>query len=68
MRGNVYTMSDLFKQLGLPSEPAAIEDFIARHEGACVDCTVSKVAKTGFSPSFLPSANTVKSPKRISGT
>ena len=37
MRGNVYTMSDLFKQLGLPSDAAAIEAFIARHEGACTD-------------------------------
>ncbi len=40
MRGNVYTMSDLFKQLGLPSDAAAIEAFIARHEGACTDCAL----------------------------
>jgi len=40
MRGNVHTMSDLFKQLGLPHDAAAIEDFIARHEGACVDCAL----------------------------
>ncbi|TXH02232.1 MAG: DUF2789 family protein [Rhodocyclaceae bacterium] len=40
MRGNVNTMSDLFKQLGLPSDNAAIEDFIARHEGVCTHCTL----------------------------
>jgi Protein of unknown function (DUF2789) len=40
MRSNVYTMSDLFKQLGLPSDSEAIEDFIAQHEGACTECTL----------------------------
>ena len=40
MRGNVYTLSDLFKQLGLPADPKSIADFIARHQGACRDCTL----------------------------
>jgi hypothetical protein len=40
MRGNVNTMSDLFKQLGLPADPGSIREFIARHEGACVNCTL----------------------------
>lgn len=26
-----HSLADLFRQLGLPDEPAAIEDFIARH-------------------------------------
>lgn len=40
MRGNVNTLSDLFKQLGLPDDPASIRDFIGRHEGICKDCTL----------------------------
>jgi hypothetical protein len=35
MKGNVYTMSDLFQQLGLPSDSKAIADFIAHHAGIC---------------------------------
>ncbi len=35
MRGNVYTMSDLFKQLGLPSDPKSIAEFISHHAGIC---------------------------------
>lgn len=31
MEANLHTMSNLFAQLGLPAEPAAIEDFIAAH-------------------------------------
>lgn len=31
MNANQHTMSHLFAQLGLPSEPAAIEGFIASH-------------------------------------
>jgi len=31
MESNLHSMSNLFAQLGLPSEPAAIEDFIASH-------------------------------------
>ncbi len=40
MRSNIHTMSDLFKQLGLPADPGSIRDFIARHEGACRDCAL----------------------------
>lgn len=40
MRGNVNTLSDLFRQLGLPADPALIADFIARHEGACRYCAL----------------------------
>lgn len=40
MHGTIYTMPDLFKQLGLPADPASIEDFIARHEGVCTDCAL----------------------------
>lgn len=40
MRGNVNTMSDLFKQLGLPSDPQSIRDFIVQHEGACTNCAL----------------------------
>ena len=35
MHGNVYTMSDLFKQLGLPSDPKSIADFISHNAGVC---------------------------------
>lgn len=38
MPGNVYTLSDVFKQLGLPSDTASIADFIARNTGACEGC------------------------------
>lgn len=31
MNANLHTMSNLFAQLGLPSDPADIEDFIAAH-------------------------------------
>ena len=44
MRGNVYTLSDLFKQLGLPADPKSIADFIARHAGACQTCTLPYAA------------------------
>lgn len=40
MRGNVHTLSDLFRQLGLPADPKSIADFIARHEGACRQCAL----------------------------
>ena len=40
MRANINTMSDLFKQLGLPADPASIQDFIAQHEGTCADCAL----------------------------
>lgn len=31
MEANLHTMSNLFAQLGLPSEPAAVDSFIAAH-------------------------------------
>lgn len=31
MNSQLHTMGNLFAQLGLPAEPAAIEDFIASH-------------------------------------
>ena len=31
METNLHSMGNLFAQLGLPSEPTAIEDFIATH-------------------------------------
>lgn len=31
MEAQLHTMCNLFAQLGLPSEKAAVEDFIARH-------------------------------------
>jgi len=31
MNAQIHTMSNLFAQLGLPADEAAIEDFIARH-------------------------------------
>ncbi len=33
-----YTLPDLFKQLGLPSDTAAIDAFIAQHSGVCKHC------------------------------
>ena len=40
MRSNIHTMTDLFQQLGLPSEPEAIRNFILQHEGVCTDCAL----------------------------
>lgn len=31
MESPVHRLGDLFRQLGLPDDPASIEDFIARH-------------------------------------
>ncbi|MFZ2853067.1 MAG: DUF2789 domain-containing protein [Rhodocyclaceae bacterium] len=31
MDANLHSMGNLFAQLGLPAEPAAIDDFIATH-------------------------------------
>ncbi len=31
MESSIHRLDDLFHQLGLPDDPAAIEDFIARH-------------------------------------
>jgi diphthamide synthase (EF-2-diphthine--ammonia ligase) len=32
---NFFTMADLFRQLGLPSEAQAIDKFIRQHQGVC---------------------------------
>jgi Protein of unknown function (DUF2789) len=32
------TMPQLFKQLGLPSDDAAIQRFISQHDGVCREC------------------------------
>jgi hypothetical protein len=32
------TMTELFKQLGLPSDEASIQVFIAQNEGVCRQC------------------------------
>ena len=34
----VYTLPDLFKQLGLPADTASIDAFIAQHSGICKQC------------------------------
>ena len=31
MDANLHTMSNLFAQLGLPSDPTSIDEFISRH-------------------------------------
>lgn len=31
MENAFHTLTDLFRQLGLPDDPASIEDFVARH-------------------------------------
>lgn len=35
MHENFFTMTDLFRQLGLPSDAQAIETFIRQHQGVC---------------------------------
>jgi len=35
-----HSLSDLFKQLGLPQEPEAVAQFIAQHQGACRHCSL----------------------------
>jgi hypothetical protein len=40
MRGNVNTLSDLFRQLGLPADPSSIASFISRHAGVCKPCAL----------------------------
>ena len=57
MRGNVNTLSDLFRQLGLPADPASIADFIARHRGACHQCALPQAPIwTESQKSFLEEA------------
>lgn len=40
MHGTVYTMTDLFKQLGLPADHHSIAAFIDKHAGACQTCAL----------------------------
>lgn len=40
MESPFHSLVDLFKQLGLPSEPAAIQAFIDSNRSACVGCSV----------------------------
>lgn len=35
MHKNFFTLPDLFRQLGLPADGAAIDHFIAQHQGIC---------------------------------
>ena len=35
MHENFFTMADLFRQLGLPSDAQAIDMFIRQHQGVC---------------------------------
>ena len=57
MRGNVNTLSDLFRQLGLPADPASIADFIARHKGDCRECALPQAPIwTESQKSFLEEA------------
>jgi hypothetical protein len=37
MEGNLHSMTNLFNQLGLPSEPADIEAFIGAHRPLATD-------------------------------
>ncbi len=48
MRGNVNTLSDVFRQLGLPADPASIADFIARHQGVWPDAPVWTASQKSF--------------------
>lgn len=40
MESPFHSLVDLFKQLGLPHEPAAIRAFIERNRSACLGCSV----------------------------
>ena len=35
-----HSLSDLFKQLGLPHENDAVAQFISQHQGACRHCSL----------------------------
>lgn len=35
-----HSLSDLFKQLGLPHEPDAVARFITQNQGACRHCSL----------------------------
>ncbi len=38
------TMTDLFDQLGLPSDEASIQIFIAQHDGVCRACGLEQAS------------------------
>lgn len=40
MESPFHSLVDLFKQLGLPHEPAAIQRFIEHNRSACLGCSV----------------------------
>lgn len=51
------TMTELFKQLGLPSDEASIQVFIAQNEGVCRHCgLVQAVIWTDSQRNFLKEA------------
>lgn len=43
METTVHHMKDLFDQLGLPSEPDAIESFIAKHQAETNDQRIEEL-------------------------
>ncbi len=51
------TMTELFKQLGLPSDEASIQVFLAQNEGVCRHCgLVQAVIWTDSQRNFLKEA------------
>lgn len=53
MELGIHTMSDLFEQLGLPSDEASMTTFIATHRTTAVNFTLPDVAIwTPAQPSF----------------
>ncbi|MDM4768061.1 DUF2789 family protein [Pelomonas sp. SE-A7] len=57
MESPIHSLVDLFKQLGLPHEPAAIEAFIAKHRPQCQGCAIQDAPMwTPVQASFLREA------------
>jgi hypothetical protein len=57
MLNTVHTMSELFDQLGLESDQASMDAFIAQHSGVCTNCTLVKAPIWNASQqAFLQSA------------
>ncbi len=44
MEPGIHTLSDLFAQLGLPSDEASIRTFIATHAPSAAQCSLADVA------------------------
>ena len=40
MESTAHSLSNLFKQLGLPHEPQEVAQFITQHQGACHHCSL----------------------------